>query len=118
MKQTLPFLSSAHAPTLLPPTLSATAKLFLGKNVLHVFCTGSGVFGRVHNISRILPSFVSNCSVFNRSSKQHRASQAVLAVNSLPANAGDVRDAGSIPGSEVPLEEGMATMPVIVPGEP
>ena len=25
------------------------------------------------------------------------------------ANAGDVRDAGSIPGSEDPLEEGMAT---------
>ena len=40
------------------------------------------------------------------------------AVNNLPASAGDVRDPGSIPGSEVPLEEGMATAPVIVPGEP
>ena len=30
-------------------------------------------------------------------------------VKNLPANAGDVRDAGSIPGSEDPLEEGMAT---------
>ena len=27
----------------------------------------------------------------------------------LPANAGDVRDTGSIPGSEGPLEKGMAT---------
>ena len=27
----------------------------------------------------------------------------------LPANAGDVRDMGSIPGSEDPLEKGMAT---------
>ena len=31
------------------------------------------------------------------------------AVNNPPANAGDLRDAGSIPGSEDPLEEGMAT---------
>ena len=30
-------------------------------------------------------------------------------VKNLPANAGDVRDVGSIPGSEDPLEEGMAT---------
>ena len=62
--------------------------------------------------------FVSNRSVFSRSSKQYRASQVVRAVNNLPASAGDVRDPGSIPGSEVPLEEGMATAPVIVPGEP
>ena len=27
----------------------------------------------------------------------------------LPANAGDIRDMGSIPGLEDPLEEGMAT---------
>ena len=38
-----------------------------------------------------------------------RASQVALVVNSLPANAGDVRDSGSISGSEDPLEEGMAT---------
>ena len=30
-------------------------------------------------------------------------------VKNLPANAGDIRDAGSIPRSEDPLEEGMAT---------
>ena len=30
-------------------------------------------------------------------------------VENQPANAGDVRDVGSIPGSEDPLEEGMAT---------
>ena len=29
-------------------------------------------------------------------------------VKNLPANAGDVRDAGSIQGQEDPLEEGMA----------
>ena len=37
------------------------------------------------------------------------ASQVVLAVKSLPANAGDLRDVGLIPGQEDPLEEGMAT---------
>ena len=30
-------------------------------------------------------------------------------VKNLPANAGDIRDAGSISGSEDPLGEGMAT---------
>ena len=30
-------------------------------------------------------------------------------VKKLPANAADVRDVGSIPGSGSPLEEGMAT---------
>ena len=30
-------------------------------------------------------------------------------VKNLPANAGDIRDMDSIPGSEDPLEEGMAT---------
>ena len=32
-----------------------------------------------------------------------------LMVKNPPANTGDVRDAGSIPGSEDPLEKGMAT---------
>ena len=32
-----------------------------------------------------------------------------LGVKNPPANAGDTRDAGSIPGSGRPLEEGMAT---------
>ena len=30
-------------------------------------------------------------------------------VKNPPANAGDIRDAGSVPGSEDPLEEEMAT---------
>ena len=30
-------------------------------------------------------------------------------VKNLPAKAGDIRDAGSIPSQEDPLEEGMAT---------
>ena len=35
------------------------------------------------------------------------APQVALVVKNPPANAGDVRDAGSIPGWEDPLEEGM-----------
>ena len=37
------------------------------------------------------------------------ASQVALVVQNPPSSAGDVRDTGSIPGSEDPLEEGMAT---------
>ena len=37
-----------------------------------------------------------------------RASQVALVVKNLPTNAGDVRDAGLIPGQEDPLEESMA----------
>ena len=37
------------------------------------------------------------------------ASQMALMVNNPPANAGDTRDMGSIPGLEDPLEKGMAT---------
>ena len=37
------------------------------------------------------------------------ASQAALVVKNLPANAGDIRDKGSIPGSGRSPEEGMAT---------
>jgi len=36
------------------------------------------------------------------------ASQIVLEVKSLPANSGDIRDLGLIPGSERSLEEGVA----------
>ena len=32
-----------------------------------------------------------------------------LVVKNSPVNAGDIRDVGSIPGGEDPLEEGMAT---------
>ena len=35
------------------------------------------------------------------------AFQVVLVVKNLPANAGDIREEGSIPGLEDPLEEGM-----------
>ena len=38
-------------------------------------------------------------------------------VKNLSANAGDVRDAGLIPGSEDPLEEGKQPTPVFLPGE-
>ena len=38
-------------------------------------------------------------------------------VKNLPASAGDIRDVGSIPGSEDPLEEEMATPSSILPGE-
>ena len=41
----------------------------------------------------------------------------VLVVKNLPVNAGDIRDVGLTPGSENPLEEGMATPPVFLPGE-
>ena len=37
------------------------------------------------------------------------ASQVVLVVKNPPANAGEVRDASSIPGQEDSLEKGMAT---------
>ena len=33
----------------------------------------------------------------------------VLVVKNMPANAGDIRDTGLVPGQEDPLEEGMAT---------
>ena len=36
------------------------------------------------------------------------ASQVVLVIKNPPANAGDIRDTGSILGQEEPLEEGMA----------
>ena len=39
----------------------------------------------------------------------YKASQIVLVVKNLPANTGDVRDTGLIPGLKDPLEEGMAT---------
>ena len=40
---------------------------------------------------------------------RHRASQVALVVKNPPANAGDTRDVGLIPGSENTLEGGMAT---------
>ena len=43
------------------------------------------------------------------------ASQAALVVNDLTANAGDIRDAGSILGWDDPLEDEMATHFSILP---
>ena len=42
------------------------------------------------------------------------ASQAALVVKNLHANVWDIRDVGSIPGLEDPLEEGMVTHPSIL----
>ena len=42
-------------------------------------------------------------------SKAHNHPGRLLVVKNLSANAGDIRDVGLIPGSEDPLEEGMAT---------
>ena len=44
------------------------------------------------------------------------AAHVVLVVKNLPANAGDIRDVGSIPGWENPLEKGMATHSSILAG--
>ena len=45
------------------------------------------------------------------------ASQVVLVVKNLPANAGDERDTGSIPGSGIPLEKEVATRSSILAWE-
>ena len=44
----------------------------------------------------------------------YKASQVVLVVKNPPSNAGDIRDAGSIPGSEDPLEKGRTTQSSIL----
>ena len=41
----------------------------------------------------------------------------MLVVKGLPASAEDVRDAGSAPGWEDPLEQESAPTPVLLPGE-
>ena len=46
-----------------------------------------------------------------------RASQAVLAVKNLPSSAGDMEMQVQSLGWEDPLEKGMATTPVFLPGE-
>ena len=45
------------------------------------------------------------------------ASQLTIVVKNPPANAGDLRDAGLIPGWEDPLEKEMTITPVFLPGE-
>ena len=44
------------------------------------------------------------------------ASQAVLVVNNLPTNAGDIRDVGLIPG-KIPWRKKWQPTPVVLPGE-
>ena len=44
-------------------------------------------------------------------------SQAALVVKNPPANEEDVKDVGSTPGLEDPLEEGVGTHSSILPGE-
>ena len=49
-----------------------------------------------------------NCPNWSVSAAK-RASQGVLVVKNLPANAGDMRDVGSVLSWEDPLEEGIRT---------
>ena len=50
--------------------------------------------------------------------KSRWASQVALAATNLPANAGDVRDSGSIPGSgRSPGGRAWQPTPVLLPGE-
>ena len=46
--------------------------------------------------------------------KLSQISQVALVVKNQPAKAGDIRDAGSIPGSERPLEENVTTQSSIL----
>ena len=39
-------------------------------------------------------------------------------VKNLPASAGDIRDGALSLGQEDPMEEGMATTPIFLPGKP
>ena len=48
----------------------------------------------------------------------HSASQVALVVKNLPVNAGELRDAGSIPGSGRPLEEEWQPAPAFLPEKP
>ena len=45
------------------------------------------------------------------------ASQLVLVIKNLPANAGDIRDMGSIPSWESPCRRKWHPTPVFLPGE-
>ena len=47
--------------------------------------------------------------IFKYIYKENGASQVALVVKNLPANAGDIKDAGSTPGSGRSLEKGMTT---------
>ena len=75
-------------------------------------------------ISYILCACVHPCSVnsvvldsLHAYIKNGWASQVALRVKKPPANAGEVKDMISIPGSRKSLEEGMELTPVCLPGE-
>ena len=46
-----------------------------------------------------------------------RASQMVIVVKNLPANEGNIRDAGSIPVGKMPWRRARQPTPVFLPGE-
>ena len=58
--------------------------------------------------------YLINCDFDLHSLNDHWASQVVLVVKNLPANTGDIRNAGLIPGSGRSLEKEMATHPSIL----
>ena len=65
--------------------------------------------GEVYFSSPVHPPQLWGLVVFDSSSHAIKASKVALVVKNLPANAADIRDSGSIPGSEDSLEEEMAT---------
>ena len=75
---------------------------------MEIFPASAGVCAsQVALMVKNLPANAGN--VKDVGSIQFCASQVVLMVKNLPANAGNVKDVGSIPGSKDSLEEGMAT---------
>ena len=62
-----------------------------------------------HTISLISAPLLINFSEFTELYKHNRASQVVLVVKNLPANAGDIRDVQSLGREDYP-EGGMATL--------
>ena len=57
----------------------------------------------------LFKSFFGVSTHLDKINEYYGASQVALVVKNLPANAGDLSDRSSIPGSGDPLEEGMAT---------
>ena len=53
-------------------------------------------------LTSVVPNTAPRLTIF-------KSSQVALVVKNPPANAGDIRDVGSIPSREDPLEESMAT---------
>ena len=53
--------------------------------------------------------YLSTSCLFGVSPLPLWASQVTIVIKNPPASAGEIRDLGSIPGSEDPLEEGVAT---------